>query len=529
MNTAAVPLVVGAGPTGLSAALGLAQAGIRPRIIDRLRAPTNQSRAAILHARTLEMFQRLGIVEDFLAAGVRVHGAAIYDARGRLLTRPNLDQLPTPFPFMIGLEQSETERLLTRRLAELGVRVERGTELIGLTAAADAVGARLRDAEGEEWEVTAPYLIGADGARSAVREALGLKLEGETLDATWITADVKIRWDRPNDEAVAFLSPEGFAFIAPMNADRWRVIVNVPKLTPEQAKAVTLADVEALVRERFGVEAPMHDCVWLSPFSINTRLAPILECGRVFLAGDAAHVHSPIGGQGMNTGIQDALNLAWKLALVLRGEAREELLHTYEPERHANAERLLRTVGPATKMMNLRHPVTVELRNTVIHAMAQLGLTATVARTFSMLTVGYPDSPGVEDHRHGWHDRGPRAGERAPDAPLTNDRDEELTFFRTWAGDSRHQLLLFPGPNPAPARLAELRAVAAELGERPDFLRALVLDHPVDPNGEAHLAYDALEETAYLVRPDGYIGFRSAPVDAATLRAYIARWFPVYP
>lgn len=521
------PLIIGAGPTGLSTALALTQSGIRPRILDRLPEPTNQSRAAILHARTLEMFQRLGIVEDFLAAGVRVHGAAVYDAQGHLLTRPNLDQLPTPFPYMIGLEQSETERLLARRLASLGVPIERELELTGLEAAVDGVRARVRDREGREFSIFAPYLIGADGARSAVRAALGVTLEGETLDATWITADVKIAWDRPNDEAVAFLSPEGFAFIAPMNNDRWRVIVNVPKLTPEQAAAVTLGDVETLVRERFGVAAPLHDCVWLSPFSINTRLAPILHSGRVFLAGDAAHVHSPVGGQGMNTGIQDGLNLAWKMALVLRGEAHETLLHSYEAERHANAERLLRTVGPATKMINLRHPVGVEIRNRVIHAVAQLGITPHIARTFSMLTVGYPDSPAVEDHRH-WGDRGPRAGERAPNAPLRTAAGGETTFFQAWAGDSRHQLLIFAGPAPDPARVDELRALAALFEMRSDFLGVFVIDPTADPEGEAHAAYEAEAEAVYLIRPDGYIGFRAAPVDPAALRSYLGRWFPAY-
>ncbi len=528
MNATAVPLIVGAGPTGLSAALALAQAGIRVRIIDRLLEPTNQSRAAILHARTLEMFQRLGIVEDFLAKGVRVHGAAIYDAQGRLLTRPNLDHLPTPYPFMLGLEQAETERLLTLRLAGHGITVERGTELVGLEPAVDGVGARMRTAEGEEELRVVPYLLGADGARSAVRAALGLHLEGETLDATWITADVKIRWDRPNDEAVAYLSPEGFAFIAPMNDDRWRVIVNVPKLSPEEAAGVTLAEIETLVRERFGVAAPMYDAVWISPFSINTRLTPLMRSDRVFLAGDAAHVHSPIGGQGMNTGIQDALNLAWKLALVLRGEAHEALLDTYEAERHANAERLLRTVGPATKMMNLRHPVTVELRNHVIHAMAQLGLTASVARTFSMLEVAYRESPAVEDHRTGWRGHGPRAGERAPNAVLVDDRGAETTLFAAWSGDPRHQLLIFPGPTPDAARLMELRELAADFGTRPDFVRATVFDAAVDPEGEAHTSYEATGEAVYLVRPDGYIAFRSAPADAEKLRAYIARWFPAY-
>jgi 2-polyprenyl-6-methoxyphenol hydroxylase and related FAD-dependent oxidoreductases len=527
-------LIVGAGPVGLATALSLTQSGIAVRIIDRLAEPTNQSRAAVVHARTLEMFERLGIASEFVDIGVRVHGAAVYGPNKTLLTRPSLDHLPTHYPFMLGIDQATTERLLRERLSALGVEVERPVEFIGLAQSASAVTVRLRSGTDAPRIEEFSYVVGADGARGTVRGALGLKLEGETLDATWITADVKIRWDRDPDEAVAFLSPEGLAFIAPMNGDRWRVIVNLHKLSKAEGEAITLEDVQTIVRDRLGVQAPLYDPVWISPFNINTRMTPTMKVGRVFLAGDAAHVHSPVGGQGMNTGIQDGLNLAWKLAAVLKGQSGEPLLESYNAERHANARALLQKVGPMTKMVNLRQPVAVELRNMVIRVVGQLGFGATLARDFSMLGVGYPNSPAVEDHRASWLDRGPRAGERAPDAEdLLFGDDTPRRLFELWTGDSRHQLLLFSGRKPKAEQLAELAGIAAEFGGLEGFLRVLLITNEgfvpgcaVDPDGIAHDAYGAEGPLLFLVRPDGYIGFRAPLADREALRRYLANWFP---
>ena len=374
-------LIIGAGPVGLSAGVALARAGIPIRIIDRLITPTNESRAAIVHARTLEHFERLGFVEDFLTAGVKVGGAAIYGPGNHLLIRP--------FPFMLGLEQFETERLLTARLDQAGAAVERGVELIDFEDSVDHVAARLRDPDGSEKTAEFAYVLGCDGARSTVRDVLALDMEGETLDTIWMTADVEIRWDRNPDEAITYLSPDGIAFIAPMNDDRWRVVINLPATTKAEAEKLTLDDIQTIMRGRFGADVPLYDPVWISLFGINTRMVPTMRRGRIFLAGDAAHVHSPVGGQGMNTGIQDALNLAWKLALVLRGAAKPELLDSYNAERHANARRLLARVGPATKMASLRHPVAIEVRNWLIHLLGELGFSHAMPRIVSMLDVAY--------------------------------------------------------------------------------------------------------------------------------------------
>jgi 2-polyprenyl-6-methoxyphenol hydroxylase-like FAD-dependent oxidoreductase len=516
-------LIVGAGPVGLSAGVALAQAGIPIRIVDRLITPTNESRAAIVHARTLEHFERLGFVEDFLAAGVKVRGAAIYGPGNKLLVRPSLDHLPTPFPFMLGLEQFETERLLTARLDKAGAAVERGVELIDLEDSAGHVAARLRHADGSEATTQFAYVLGCDGARSTVRGVLGLHMEGETLDTIWMTADVKIRWDRDPDEAITYLSSEGIAFIAPMNDNRWRVVINLPTTTKEEAEKLTLDDIQAIVRGRFGADVPLYDPVWISPFGINTRMAPTMHRGRIFLAGDAAHVHSPVGGQGMNTGIQDILNLTWKLALVLRGAAKPELLDSYNAERHANARRLLARIGPATKMASLRHPVAIEVRNWLIHLLGELGLSHAMPRIVSMLDVAYPDSPIVSEAHAGWLSSGPHAGDRAPDTDglLCAGHREPQRLFTIWSGNDRHQLLHFTANGASVFPASSLYSITGIVREGTPSDGVIV-----DADGHAHEAYSVGKPgPCFLVRPDGVIAFRSGEPDATALLEYLRKWY----
>jgi 2-polyprenyl-6-methoxyphenol hydroxylase-like FAD-dependent oxidoreductase len=533
-------LIVGAGPAGLATALALAKAGTPVRIIDTLAEPTNQSRAAIVHARTLEMFERLGIVEEFLKIGVKVHGAAVYWHDGRLLTRPSLDNMPTAYSFMLGVDQCTTERILTGHLEKYGVKVDCGVELISLAQGDKNVTVSLKK-RGKDVGKAFDYVIGADGARSLVRHKLGLHLEGETIDATWITADVKINWERGSGEAVVFTAPDGFVFMAPMNGDRWRLLVSTRQMSKEAAAKLTLQDVQNLINERFDIPTPLSDCAWMSPFSINTRMTPTMMKDRVFLVGDASHVHSPVGGQGMNTGIQDGLNLAWKLDLVIKGLAKPALLKSFDTERHGNAKNLLRMVGPATKMVNLRHPIPIEIRNTIMHAIYSMGLASAISRNFSMLNVGYPDSPVVGESvipgpvsaitRAITHilpmDHAPKPGQRAPDTHALVDGVEKR-LFEIWADDLRHQLLIFAADHPDAEDVVELRE---KFSKYPDFLRTIVLstketkDTILDENSDAHNAYGVRDLACYLIRPDGYIAFRSEPADIEAIGKYLKKWF----
>jgi hypothetical protein len=337
---------------------------------------------------------------------------------------------------------------------------------------------------------------------------------------------------------------------------RWRLVVDMGEKPAELPKEVSLAEVEqACARE--GVRLKLSDPAWISPFGINTRMVSTMNVGRVFLAGDASHVHSPVGGQGMNTGIQDAINLAWKLALVVKGRGTEALLASYNAERHANAKRLLGFVRRATRVADLRLPVANRIRHLAMMALGQLGLTGLAARRISELEIHYRYSPVVGEHHQTaaqWREalsrnephpglfdcwdfgKGPHPGERATDAMgLTDGSAGPRRLYQDWIGDHRHQLLVFTGRQPMPERVRQLAELSTQLeAESGGLIRSRLVrpaDVPgpdgglVDQEGEAHHLYGARYECLYLVRPDGYVGFRSQPAEQRPLREYLAQIF----
>ena len=547
-------LIVGAGPVGLTAAVTLRKMGVECRIIDQASQPTNQSRAAIIHARTLEIFERLGLATPFLAEGVRVHGMQVRSGWENVLLDVTLAGLPTEYPFFLGLNQTATERLLTAELERLGGVVERSVTLTGLEENPGEMTVTLKKENGEEAKAGFRFVAGCDGGHSTIRHQLGLPFEGETLDTQWITADVRIDWDFPGDKALGCLCPNGLGFIARMDRDRWRIILNAPDNIPIPADQWTLEKIQALCVDRFGMPLRLHDAAWISPFGVNTRMVPRMRVGRVFLAGDAAHVHSPVGGQGMNTGIQDAFNLAWKLGMAAKGQAGDRLLDTYHEERHLNASRLLSLVGPATRVVNWQGSWAVSLRNTALKLAGMLGAGGIMARRVSELDVNYRGCSGFGEHLPSlgeWvseithHEpapwmtdcwdfsKGPKPGERAPEAHglLRHPGDLGTRMHTAWANDLRWHLLVFTGVHPHPDRFSHLTALADRVGT---LFGDTITTHLICPNLhersnvwidsglEAHHAYGARQECLYLVRPDGYVGFRSQPALWEPLNAYFS-------
>ncbi len=349
-------LVVGVGPTGLTAALEARRFGMTVRIVDKRDSRARRSKALVIHARTMEILDNLGLAPDLMRRGVRFAGLNLHGAggaRGRL-DLMGLDWGDTDYPFWLTLPQYETEQVLEDALAAEGVHVEWDTELSDLSQDDSGVAATLGGRS-----VTADWLIGADGSHSAVRGAVGGHLERVDAGATFILADVHTtNRDLVQDEGHLYLHPDGLLIIVPMpEPDLWRIIAHRPGESPDNDEPIDAAFLDALVRERAGVEFGAHDVGWTSRFALAHGVTDVIRRDRVFLAGDAVHVHSPVGGQGLNTGVQDAHNLIWKLAAARAlgdNPHGRWLLGTYGVERMQVAEEMVGSVDRATRILTGR-------------------------------------------------------------------------------------------------------------------------------------------------------------------------------
>ena len=521
-----IPLVVGAGPVGLTMACELARHGVRCRIIDQARERSQTSKALGIFPRTLEVLHTMGLSDRFLAAGQRLRGLTLHHGAERL-AQVELTTVASPFPFALSLPQSETERLLLEQLASLGVEVERETSLTTLEQSSDAVHATLRHADGQTEAVDTPWLLGCDGAHSATRHALGFEFEGSQYEESFILADVRIETALAHDRIQLFLSEDGLLGAFPFGGERWRIVANIPPIVRAQSvPEVTLEEVQTLATRRGLTDARLSDPAWLSRFHISHRKVRDYRKLRVFLAGDAAHIHSPAGGQGMNTGIQDAFNLAWKLALVVRGRAPAQLLASYQLEREPVARGVLNLTDRMTRMATVRNPVAQSVRDFLLPMVTRIDLVAEkMAEQLCELNVNYRQSPIVENHGSGH----PRAGERAPDAELRDDQGRARRIFE-FLQTPRHVLLFFLGANGRGP--AEADALARELSALPKdsldvygITRGETADRADlrDLTGLAHAAYSLPNGGVVLVRPDGYVGYRSGDFDLGKFRAYLAR------
>lgn len=483
-------LIAGAGPVGLTLAAELARHGVPVRIVDKAAARTDKSKALVLWSRTLELLERAGGVDRFLAAGIKAHGARISNGR-QLIGEVGFDRIESPYPFALMIPQNETERLLETRLEELGCRVERQVELLSFEAHAGDVTATLRDIAGHEETVAADWLIGCDGAHSTVRHGLGFDFAGSTQPSDWVLADMRLDGLGVPDRLDIFWHRDGILAFFPIVGDRYRVVADLGPADGKEKRAdPTLAEVQALVDQRGPGGVRLRDPIWLASFRINERKVRDYSAGRVFLAGDAAHIHSPAGGQGMNTGMQDAFNLAWKLALVVKGAARPSLLDSYSVERSAVGDRVLRTAGRMTDVAILRNPVAQAVRNTA--ARIVLGLSQVQRRmsdTLTELEIAYPDSPLSVAAAHAPHGHAlPAAGERWPPA----------------SGDP-----IGAGATP--------RFVAAGPGEAAALLSAIFPDLV-----EARARPAPSEDGLWLIRPDGYVGLVAGPDWQVPAERYLA-------
>lgn len=547
-------LVIGAGPTGLMAACELLRRGLSVRVVDERPAPSTKSKAIVVHARTLELLEEAGVSEALIARGLPLRGVTMW-AGGEVIVTAEFEDLDSRFPYLLSIAQSDTEQVLTDRLEKLGGKVERETQLLRFRQDGTGVTATVKKT-GEE-TIRAAWMIGCDGARSTVRTQLELGFDGSTYDEHFLLADVKIAWDVRDDRISTWLSEDGLVACFPMREGRWRVIASAPRGDATEAHP-TLEEMQAIVARRTNAGAQLSDGTWLSRFRIHCRQVSTYRDDRVFLAGDAAHVHSPAGGQGMNAGIQDAHNLAWKLAMVHRGEARGIVLDSYTTERHAIGKAILRGTDFATKIGTFKNPIARAARNEAARYLSGFEIVQQrIKNEVSELATTYESSPIVKEDvlsllsaRLGSaaggetptiasmreFEAGPRAGARAPDGRVTIAGTGGTKRLANVLDGSAHTLLLFDGRSDSEdgyERLASIeRAVRERWGEvirtylvTPRSQRPAILPESIpvllDPDGDLEKRYGASTECLYLVRPDLYVGYRSQPADLDKLVAYL--------
>ncbi|MFD7815659.1 FAD-dependent oxidoreductase [Streptomyces sp. NPDC059785] len=501
-------IVVGAGPTGLALACELAAAGVSCTVLERRLTPSTQSRAMGLYSRTMEVLDLRGHA-DALAAHGRPVGRMV-PARG---ARVDFAELDTRFPHLNVVPQSRTEEVLQQRALDLGVTVERGTEVFGLTQDGAGVTLQVRGESGE-WAESADYVVGCDGAHSVVRELSGIAFRGRTYGIAPILADVRLR-QPPPDEVVMLSGNGGVLVTVPYGDGLYRIAV-ARRDRPWTREPVTLEELSDVLTRALGFDPGPHAPEWLARFKIHQRIADQYRTGRVLLAGDSAHLHSPLGGQGLNLGIQDAVNLGWKLAAEVQGWAPAGLLDSYEAERRPQAERILRATDRATSLATSPSATLTTLRRAALgKALSYRRVRTFAAASISGLRAGYAGRAAHGGPRlRGGLPLPPRDGRRT----RVGQRVPDLTVPRLGAAPVRLYSLMRDGRFVLLDLTADGRAAAVTeaWGSRVS---------PVRTGGPVP---ELPATTALLVRPDGYAAWVDGEADAAgraeRVRLALHRW-----
>lgn len=479
-------LVVGAGPSGLFVAVELARHGVRARVIERLSEPHHQARATALQPGTLEILARAGIVDDVLAASELLPYARVLDADLRVVSEIAFAGVGCRWEFEASLPQYRTEQILAAHLRELGATVERGVTVIAIEPRDDAVLVNLERSDGTVETVEADRVIGAGGAQSVTRASMDETLLGETYRGTALAADIKLRCDVPRSGGALVATPRGYVLLGPLPEQRW--ITFVGDLGDDEARQLasdhSVDALGAAIQRRITADVELEDVAWASLFRMHRRQASRLAGKRRFLLGDAGHLSSPFGGEGLNSGLHDGHNLGWKLALVLHGRGRQGLLESFAAEREAADRHVLEV---SDQLHKLAYSAVRAEQEGVRPAPPTAEQVRALTRSRAMLDVSYAGSPIVGEQPTSGDpvNRDPRPGDRYPDA-------------RTLS--TSHQLLLFGAAD---------RAAVDQFRDRWQGLVEVLPGTGIDSSGQGSI----------LVRPDGHVGFRTATADHMALDA----------
>ena len=494
-------LIVGAGPTGLTTAIELARRDIKVRIIERRTEPSTRSKALVVHARTLEFMDILGIADEMVRRGYTAPGIDFSSNADKPL-RASMYGLDTRFPFILVLPQAETEAILERRLNDFSIEVERGCSLASFEQTDREVISQV-ESEAGSWEIRSQYLVGADGANSTVRKTLGLPFEGSSYDWTAFLGDVQLEGHHAEGGTEQHSNDRGLAFIVPFNDGSHRIVTIDRHYQDRDKRELELEELQESISAILEKPVELSEPKWLSRWGASLCLAPTYRVGRVLLGGDAVHTHSPAGGQGLNTGIQDAFNLGWKLALAVENTAPDAILDTYNNERHAIGKKVLRTSDFLLKSLLLRQPILRKLRTILFQIFIPLApVQRNLALNLSGLGISYDAG------------RGELAGQRIPDMELMTAEHELVRLY---------ELLRFPGYTMLifidPARLQQDRDKIDRLIEyandrlKPQIvfnnglpeLHDFQANTLVDYRGDLEIKLGSKTDRLILIRPDGYV------------------------
>jgi 2-polyprenyl-6-methoxyphenol hydroxylase-like FAD-dependent oxidoreductase len=513
-------LIVGAGPTGLTAALELSRMGVAVRLIDKREAPAATSRAVGVQARTLELFEQRGLADEMVQLGNRGRFGSFYGG-GKRVFRLDFGHVESRYPFLLFISQAETERILRQAIARQGVTPEWNTELVGigqdvLSRDASPAQAILKLEDGRLQQVATPWLISGEGAHSLVRTTLDLPFEGHTREEQYALGDLLVAGNLADSDFHLFSSDHGFMGLFPMGGEHFRLMASYPPSQPSKDSEPSLDEMQRIYDQRSHIPARFHGLRWSSWFRINSRMISRLKVGRLLLGGDTAHIHSPAGAQGMNTGIQDMINLSWKLAMVVNDKAPPSLLDTYEADRLPVMRGVLFKTDKLTTVIGTENPIVRTLFN---HLGPFIGgaelVQENAAAGLSQVELNYRNSPLSEDHTHG---TALRAGDRVPDMNVRRRSDSrwvETTLLS--ALDPSHLTLVVAAPDgttPPPNLKASVPGsryveIAANANDAARFEKTF---------GKAG--------AAVLVRPDGYAGLTTPILAAADhVAAYLRKWF----
>jgi 2-polyprenyl-6-methoxyphenol hydroxylase-like FAD-dependent oxidoreductase len=507
-------LIAGAGPTGLVLALWLTRLGVRVRIVDKTSEPGTTSRALAVQARTLEFYGQLGFADEVVRQGRWATEANMW-VSGRRAAQISLDGMGSgisPYPYPLIYPQDEHERLLIERLSELGVTVERETEVLTFEETDDRVQVKLKKTDGGEEVCTTAYVAGCDGAHSTTREHLGIGFPGGTYEHLFYVADVQATGQAVNGDLNIALERSDFLVVFPLKSEGRARFIGTVKDDSRKAEELSWESVNKGIVEHLRTEVQRVN--WFSTYRVHHRVADRFRKGRSFLLGDAAHIHSPVGGQGMNTGIGDAVNLAWKLAAVLRGRAKVSLLDTYEPERIAFARRLVATTDRAFTTVTSSSALARFVRLRVVPVLAPLLFSSSVFRrlmfrTVSQVNVNYRESSLSRGRVGSIH-----AGDRLPWVETGPDATSPNGTSLGGGGEDN---------------FAPLKSLDWQLhlyGEAAPEVGALSLEQKLSLHvfpWRAEMKQSGLRRDAlYLIRPDGYVAVAVNRNCTETVRSYVA-------